>query len=84
MNNTQQPTNDDMDRLNALGEGKVPPVTAQDKLDLAEYLIAGVLEAGPDNGVEQDFIDDLDRAWDLLIDAHPQLNLRPAFYHPTS
>lgn len=73
--------------LNTLGQrmqdGNMP-TNPQDMLDLAEYLVAGELESGPDNGVAQDVLDTLWQVWDLLVQAHRPLGLRDPYYFPTS
>lgn len=88
-NNTQEPKWWDgpvpYDHLNALDAGELPlAADGQDAMDLAEYLLAGVLEAGPDNGLPTDLTADLYRVWELLSNLHPVLGMRDAYYHPTS
>lgn len=73
------------DHLNALEAGTAPlAADGQDAMDLAEYVLAGVLEAGPDNGLPEEFTGELFRVWHLLAEAHRALGLREAYYHPTS
>lgn len=73
------------EHLNALEAGTAPlAADGQDAMDLAEYLLAGVLEAGPDNGMPEEFTSELFRVWHLLAEAHSALHLREPYYHPTS
>jgi len=77
-------TADVYDGLNKSLENLEGIPNKQEALDAAEYLLAGVLEAGPDNGVEPDFIEDINNALNLLQEFHHSLTGDNPYYFPTS